>query len=468
MIRTIITGLCLFIYVSGVSQGDSLSLSLEESIRIALENNLELQRTKLSEDRSKINFRRAKSSLLPDLNGNYNLGLSNGRNIDPYTNQYIDRELTFSNAGLGADLNIFSGFQTLNRIKQTRLNLEASQMEVEEAKQNLVLDVTLAYLQVLNQKDLVQLANNRLESTTEQVNRLKNLYEEEAGNPADYTDIRGQSAHDRTNLVQSENSLRSSLLNLTQLLNLDDNIKVEDIVVLSEFEIYPLTPGQIYEEALNNLATFKARELRVEAAKKGVHVARSSYIPTVSLFGQINTNYSSAARIFLETGTRRVETGGIITIDGQELPVMADQPIFAGEEITYNDQFTNNLNSVIGVSVRVPILNGLEVRNNVALEKINHQEAIVEQENTKLQLRQAIEQAYNDMIAAYNRHEILQEQVEAYVESFRINEIRFNNGVSNIVEYTISKNNLDNARINLANARYEYLLRVKVLDYYRG
>lgn len=219
---------------------------------------------------------------------------------------------------------------------------------------------------------------------------------------------------------------------------------------------------------MSHLATFKARELRVEAARKGVHVARSSYIPTVSLFGQINTNYSSAAQIFLETGTRRVETGGIITIDGQELPEMADQPIFAGEEITYNDQFTNNLNSVIGVSVRVPILNGLEVRNNVALEKINHQEAILEQENTKLQLKQAIEQAYNDMMAAYNRHEILQEEVEAYEESFRINEIRFNSGVSNIVEYTISKNNLDNARINLANARYEYLLRVKVLDYYRG
>lgn len=468
MISKIITGLCILLSVSGFSQEDTLTLNLDESIRIAIENNLELQRVKLSERRSTINFRNAKSNLLPDINGNYNLGISNGRSIDPYTNQYINRELTFSNAGLGANLNIFSGFQALNRIKQTRLNLRAAEMEVEEARQNLILDVTLTYLQVLNNRDLVQLANNRLETTTEQVNRLKNLYEEEVGNPADFTDIRGQSAVDRTNLVQAQNSLRSSLLDLAQLLNLERNINVEDLAILTGFEIYPFTPDEIYAEALENLATFKARDLRVEAARKGVHVARSSYIPSISLFGQLNTNYSSAAQIFLETGVRRVETGGVITIDGQEIPVMADQPIFAGEEIAYTDQFTNNLNSVVGVSVSVPILNGLNVRNNVALEKINHEEAIIVQENTRLQFRQSIEQAYNDMLGAYSRYEILQEQVEAFEESFRINEIRFNSGVSTIVEYTISKNNLDNARINLANARYEYLLRVKVLDYYRG
>lgn len=468
MIRKIITGICFFAYISGFSQGDSLSLSLNESIQIALENNLDLQSVKLAERRSNVNFRRAKLNLLPDINGNYNLGVSNGRSIDPYTNQYINRELTFSNAGLGLDLTVFGGFQALNRIKQTRLNLQASQMEIEEARQNLILNVTLTYLQVLNNKDLVQLAANRIETTMEQVNRLRILYNEEVGNPADFTDIQGQSAIDRTNLIQAQNSLRSSLLDLVQLLNLETEISVEDIIVLNDFEVYPLTPEEIYAEALNNLATFKARELRVEAARKGVHVARSSYIPTISLFGQLNTNYSSAAQIFLETGTRKVETGGIITIDGQEIPVLADQPVFAGEGIAYNDQFTNNLNSAVGVSVRVPILNGLEVRNNVALEKINLQESMVALENTRLEFRQSIEQAYNDMMAAFSRYEILQGQVDAYEESFRINEIRFNSGVSTIVEYTISKNNLDNARINLANARYEYLLRVKVLDYYRG
>lgn len=469
MSKIIYTTLCFSIGFLGFSQDTpDTRLTLNESIEIALNNNLDLQTVKLNEDRSQVNFRSAKFDLLPDLNGNYNIGISNGRSIDPFTNAYINRELTFSNAGLNLNATIFNGFQLLNRIRQNRWNLKASRMEVEEAKQNLVLNVTLAYLRVLNNRDLVQLAENRLETTQEQVNRLRTLYNEEVGNPADFTDIQGQAALERTGFIQAENALQESILNLAQLLNINYEITLEDIDVQREVEPYPYSPEEIYEEALQNLATFKAGEFRVEAARKGVHVARSLYIPEISLFAQLNTNYSSAAQIFLETGITRVETGSFITIDDQEVPVYRDEPQFVGEEITYSDQFTNNLNSVVGVSVRVPLFNGFEARNNVALQKINLQESQINLDNTKLQFQQSIEQAHNDMEAAYRRYEILQEQVEAYEESFRINEIRFNTGVSNIVQYTISKNNLDNARINLANALYEYLLRVRVLEYYRG
>ncbi len=469
MFKLICTNICLFACIIGFSQDNQqTALTLNESIEIALKNNLDLQTVKLNENRSEVNFRSSKTDLLPNLNANYNLGVSNGRSIDPFTNAYINRELTFSNAGLNLDAVVFNGFQLLNHIKQNKLALEASQFEVEEAKQNLILNVTLAYLRVLNNRDLVQLAENRLETTNEQVNRLETLYKEEIGNPADYTDIQGQFALERTGLIQAENALNESVLDLTQLLNIDYEITLEGISMLVDIEPYPYSPEQIMDEALQNQPTFKARELRVEAARKGVHVARSQYIPTISFFAQVNTNYSSAAQIFLETGTSQVETGNFITINDQNIPVLTNRTLFAEEGISYEDQFENNLSSAVGVSVRIPILNGLEVRNNVALQKINHQESLLEFENTKLQFQQSIEQSHNDMEAAFRRYEILQEQVEAYEESFRINEIRFNSGVSTIVEYTISKNNLDNARINLANAKYEYLLRVKVLDYYRG
>ncbi len=468
MLRNLITALFLFSLTILQAQEEAVSLTLEESIRIAVENNLELEGAQLREKRANVNFKRTRNNFLPDLNGSYNIGLSNGRTIDPFTNDYINRELTFSNAGLGLDALIFNGFNLLNRIRQSKLNLKASQMEVEEEKQNLMLDVTLAYLTVLNNRDLVQLAENRLETTSEQVNRLQTLYNEEVGNPADFTDIQGQAALDQTVVIQAQNSLQESLLSLEQLLNITYDIQPEGIELMIDLEPYPYSAEQVFEEALNSLPTFKARELRVEAAKKGVHAARSLYSPQISLFGQLNTNYSSAAQIFVETGTTTVETGNFVTIDNQQIPVFANQPQFAEEPITYNDQFTNNLNSIVGVSVSIPIFNGFEVKNNVALEKINLQESIVEMENTKLRLNQSIEQAHNDMQAAYNRYTILQEQVDAYEESFRINEIRFNSGVSTIVEYTISKNNLDNARINFANAKYEYLLRVKVLEYFTG
>src|SRR5690606_16061120 len=136
--------------------------------------------------------------------------------------------------------------------------------------------------------------------------------------------------------------------------------------------------------------------------------------------------------------------------------------------IDYQDQFDNNLRTSYGLAVSVPLFNGFRAKNNVKLSKIALEESEIEFESTKFQYRKSIELAYADMEAALNKYRILEQQVEVFEESFRINEIRYNNGVSNIVEYIISKNNLDNAKQNLSMARYEYVLRTKILDYYRG
>lgn len=450
------------------SQSDTLALSLEESIAVALENNPDLKNSELAAKRSKINLQQSNADLFPGLGANYNLGKSTGRSIDPFTNAYINRELTFSNASLNLDAPVFNGFRLLNLIRQNRLNLRAAEMEVEEARRNLILDVTLTYLQVLNARDLVELARNRLETTSEQVERLRTLFDQEVGNPADYTDIRGQFALNRTELVQAQTSLKESLLQLNTLLNAENEVTAKNVNLVMPVEEYPLTAEAILEEALEDLPGYKARELRVEASKKGVNAARSLYFPAISLFGSLSTNYSSAAEIFNEVGTARVETGDFVTIDGEQIPVLRDQSRFEGESIAYRDQFENNLGSIFGIAVNIPIFQGFRAKHAVALGKIELQESEIALQNARLQLEEAIKQSYNTMEAAFQRYNILIEQVEAFEESFRINEIRFNNGVSNIVEYTISKNNLDNARINLANARYEFLLRARVLDYYRG
>ena len=192
------------------------------------------------------------------------------------------------------------------------------------------------------------------------------------------------------------------------------------------------------------------------------------FAPDISFFAQLNTNYSSAARLFNETGTQIVETGQFVTLDDIIFPVTTNQTQFKEDKISYSDQFENNLNSVVGVAVDIPIFNGFRAHRNVQLKKIQLEDAELELEDTKNQFLQAIKRAHNDMEAAYKNYFILQDQVEAYEKSYEVNEIRFKNGVSNIVEYIISKNNLDRSKINLANAKYEYLIRLKVLDYYKG
>lgn len=463
--------ICFFLLILPLTifaQGEERTVrTLEECIDLALKNNLDLKQSQLAENTSAIYFKQNKNQLLPKINGNYNLGISNGRSIDPFTNTFINEQLTFSNAGLGLDAMVFNGFRLINSWKQAKLNLQAAEMETEAAKQALILNVTLTYLQVLNAQDLVKLAKARVNTTQGQLNRLQSLYEEETGNPAEYRDLQGQMAADASNLVESENTFETEIINLNTIINAGEEITVVGLDQQLNIEKYTYTSTEVYTQALELFPTVKASDLSLKAASKGVAVAWSQYIPEISLFANLNTNYSSAARLFNEAGTSTVESGDFVTINNENFAVFTEQSNFNSAEISYNDQFDNNLNSSVGVAVTVPIFNGFRAKNNIALERIKKEEAQTALEKTKLNLQQSVKQSYNTMQATFERYGLLQDQVEAYAESFRINEIRFANGVSNSVDYIISKNNLDNAQINLANVRYEYILRVRVLEYYR-
>lgn len=457
-----------FISIAGNAQDSALQLNLDKAIEIALENNLDVKSSVLRERTSEFQFKQTRNSKLPSLNASYSYGLNNGRSIDPFTNTYIDEELSFSNAGLNLVATLFNGFKIKNRIQRDHLNLQAAEMEVEEARQEMVLNITLTYFQVLNNKNLVKLAKARRVATKEQVERLKTLNDEGDGSPTNYTDIRGQLANDKAFIAEAENNLKASKLQLKRLLNIQGEIEVTPEYFSSEPTKYSLSADEVFKESLENLATFKAEQLRIEAAKEDVQVSRSLYSPEISFFAQLNTNYSSLARLFNETGAAIVETGQYVRVGANNYSVLEEQTNFVEEKIPYQDQLINNLNSNVGVSVSIPVFNGFKAKNAVALQKIVLEEREVDYERTKNEFEQTIREAHNDMLTAFDRYAIYKEQVVAYSESFRVNEIRFNSGVSNIVDYIISKNNLDNAKINLANARYEYIFRTKILDYYRG
>jgi outer membrane protein len=462
--------LILITFLSVLNGYTQETYTLEKCLDIAYANNFDLKGVKLKAESSKVNSNQSWGNMMPSLNGNYNYGVNSGRSIDPFTNDYINQKLTFSNAGLSASLPIFNGFRLKNSIKQNYLNLKASEMEVEEAKQNLTVRVTLAYLQVLNMRDLLELNKARLQVTQKQVDRLAVFYKEGQGNPVDYTDMKGQLANDEMAIITTKNSVKQSMVDLFLFLGQESDFSAsfENIDPLRDFVLYPMTDDAIYNEALQNLATFKAKELRQDAAKSAVSVAKASFAPEISFFGQLNTNYSSAAQLFTEAGITTIGTGNFVDINGQQYDVLTNQTQYEASDIGYKDQFDNNLSTSYGVAVSIPLFNGFRAKNNVKLSKIELEQSQVELQNIKFQYKQSIELAYADMEAALGKYKTLQQQVAAFEESFRVNEIRFNNGVSNVIEYIISKNNLDSAKQNLSMARYEYVLRMKVLDYYRG
>lgn len=445
-----------------------LELSLEECIRIAIDSNITYKRSQLQSETEELNFRGTKSQVLPTINGNYSYAVNKGRSIDPYTNDVIDQQFSYSNAGLRLNAQIFNGFELRNSIQRDRFNMEAAKAEKEAAKQQLILEVTLAYFQVLNSKDLLELARIRLEATENQKNRMATLAEEGAGNPADFTDIKGQFSNDESAVIATENQLKQAKLDLAQLLNTKSEIQAEELQLQPELKPYQFSAEEVYSESLENLEVFDGQRLRLRAAEENVAVARSLFSPEVSLFAQMNTNYSSLASLLNETGTQVVETGQFISVNGINYAVQSNETQFSQQDIPYFDQLNNNLSSVAGISINIPIFNGFRAKREVSLRKIQQEDARLALENTKNQYLQAIKQAYNDMQAAYKNYSLLQDQVTAYEESYRVNEIRFQNGVSNLVAYIISKNNLDRARVNLANTKYEFLIRKKILDYYRG
>ncbi|PRP66245.1 TolC family protein [Nonlabens agnitus] len=443
------------------------AISLQDCIEMALQNNPEFTSSKLAAETSSINFKQNKNALLPSINGNYNLGVAEGRSIDPFTNDFINEELTFSNLGVNLNATIFNGFNLVNQWKQAKLNLQASQMEVEAAKQNLILNVTLAYLQVLNSRELVKLSKNRVLSTEEQLNRLKSLFEEESGSPAAYRDLQGQFANDKAAVINSKNALDLALIDLNRLVNSNDDINQNVQEILLDDLDYKYTFEEVYVQALGNFPDLKASDLRVQATEKSIAVARSQYVPEISFFANLNTNYSSAARLFNDSGTVVEETGDFVTFNGTDVPVLRESTTFESAEIGYRDQFENNLSTSYGLAVRIPIFNGFNAKNNAGLEKIRNKQAQVELNQTQLDLKQAIKTSYTTMVAARENYKLLEEQVAAYEESLRINNVLFENGASNSTDYILSKNTLENARISLTNIKYSYALRIKILEYYR-
>jgi outer membrane protein len=449
------------------------TLSLKQCIETAHANNFQLKQSDIQMQTAETNYNQAKNNKLPNVSGSFNFGINNGRSIDPFTNAYNNEQLSSSNAAINANFVVYNGGRLQNVIKQNGIVWQASKMNWQQEKDNLTLNVILAYLQVLNNEDLLKLAKNQVEVTQKQLTRLDIMNKSGAIQPAILYDMKGQFASDELSVINAENALESSKLSLTQLMNLGYNKglqleRVGEEAPPSVLGQYDVSATVIYDEAVKQLAIVKAAELRQQSATIGVKVAESNYYPTVSLFGQLGTNYSSAAQRLTATGKEDVPTNNFVTVNGTKLPVISSEINFKRDKINYPSQFGNNLNSFIGVNVQIPIFTAFQSRTLVNLAKLQEQNTNIATENVKRQLQQAIEQAHLNMTATYNRYTVLTQQVAAFQTSFNAAEKRFTEGVIHSVDYLLVKNNLDRAKANLVNTRYDYLFRAKILDFYRG
>ena len=455
------------------SQVDSLpgkKLSLSQCIELALKNNPDIKRSAIQTQISRVNYRQSKADLLPRVDGNYSQGMNFGRSIDPYTNSYIDQKNSAALGGFSGSLPLFNGFALYNGIRRNGLNYKAAQMDEQQAKDDLTLNVVLAYLDVLSAEELLSQTIQSREVSQKRLQQVEILNKEGAVDPRSYHDIKAEFSGSQLNYVNASNTLQNAKLNLSQLLNIpySQTIAVESLNSGVELIASNITPQQVYNDALASLAVVKAADFRTESADADIRIRRANYFPSISLQGGLNSNYSSTAAKDIFINAIEVESPNFVEVNGTRYPVKVQQQNFKSEKIAYTDQFKNNRYSYFNVGLNIPIFNNFRTRNTVSIAKLNKKDAEIQAESVRIKLQQLTEQAYYNMNFSKDAYLALTDQVSSLEESFRTAEVKFNAGAINSVDYLIAKNSLDNARLDLIRSRYNFILRKQIVEYYRG
>jgi len=459
----------LFISITFFSFGQK-ALTLKEAIELGIKNNIDVLQTNLEMQKSEINYRQSKALMLPDLNASANHGINQGRSIDPFTNSFINQNVTYANYGINSGVLLFNGSSLTNEIKANRSAFEASKMELQQAKDNVTINIILAYLNVLSAEENLQQSREQKAVSDSQVYRLNILNETGAISPSEFYDLKGQLASDEINIVNNQAAVQSAKLDLTQILNIpyDKNLQVEKLSAINPNAIYENTAEKIYQTALQQFAQIKSVELRTESAKRNIRAVKGELFPTLSLGGSASTNYSSVASQDFFISSTEVPSSDYIVYNGSKIPVIRKENNFSTKKINYGNQLNNNFFTTVNLALTVPLFNASRVKNRIKLAKIDLKNAELVEENTKIKLQQQVERAYLNLVSSSDKYKLLLDQVTAFEQSFQAAQIKFNTGATNSVDYLIEKNNLDKAKSNLIAAKYDITLREKILDYYQG
>ncbi|MBO3269738.1 TolC family protein [Hymenobacter defluvii] len=453
--------------------------TLQAAVDYALANNLNVRQSRLSAQLADVTLLQSRAALWPTANLNGSQTWNYGTSINPLTNDFQSQTTRSNNFSANTQVTLFSGFQLRNTVKRNVLDYEAALGDIEKARNDLSLNVASAFLQTLLAQELVRTNQTRVNSTQQQVERTQVLLKAGSVAESNLIDSRAQLATDQLNVITAQNQETLARLQLAQFMNLNEaatqalEITTPPLPDPDELSLADVNPSTTYQTAQAIQPEIKAADLRVQSALRNVEVARGAYYPRLFFGAGIFTGYSSARNLTVignDSTARRTTfyvenpNGGGIT----PLSVTTYQRDVSTLPQRYWDQLDNNLGRSLQFSLQVPILNGLQARTNVQRSKIAVSQAELRAEQERLLLRQNIEQAYADALAAQRQYIASKEQVESLTLAYRNAEIRFNNGLLNGTEFNIAKNNLTAAESSMIQAKYSFIFRRKVLDFYQG
>lgn len=444
--------------------------SLQQCVEYAIRNNLSIKQAQTQIRSSELTVKQGQFSRLPSLNSTVSGGMQFGRTIDPTTNTFDNRQIGFNSYGVNFGVTAFAGNRINNTIRQGQLELSSSKLDAAQLSNDISLNVATAYLNVLLSEEQRDLARQRIAQSRLQLEQTDKLIDAGVRAANERLTVLSQIALDEQALIQAENAVELNYLSLKQLLQLDlsQDFRIQKPEIVIPVDVNPDTyaPMEIYTGALNRQPNIQAGEKRMESAALAVQIAKAAYLPTLNFFGGLSTNFSSASRKVEGYSTQNFQQ--TVLFNGQQVIFEVPQqiPLFANNP--YFNQLNQNFGQNLGVSLAIPIYNNHRNRINVERAELGVMNREVANEQLRQQLKTNIDRAIADARAAKRTLEAATTSVEASSASFKNAQARYEVGAINSLELQTARNAVEQAKIDLIRARYQYLFNIKLVDFYQG
>ncbi|MBX7051728.1 MAG: TolC family protein [Flavobacteriales bacterium] len=464
-----------FLFALNSVTGFSQVWSLDSCVSYALHNNLSVLQSQQNIKLSEINENVALGGMLPTLNAQGSHGYNWGQRIDPFTNQFASQRIQSNNFGIATSLNLFNGFQQVNTLKQSGLNTEVSKWNFEKMRNDIALNVATAYLNVLINREFEEIAKRTLESTDRQVNRMQKLVDAGQMSVGNLNELLAQQATNNASLVSAHNSTELAKLSLMQLLQLKTDqmqsfaIEIPEIEDIGSMDMIS-NPDVLVQAALNNFPEIKGATVNVASADIGKKIAAANYYPSLNASFSYGTGYSGAAKVV--TGNPDTLSYPIGTVVGTGDYVLSfPQLMYSTDDYktkAFNDQLKDNVNKSLFFTLNIPLFNGFSTRSAVKRSEVNYQVANIQLEQAKQTITQNVYSAHADANAALANYYANKSSVTSSEKALEWAELRYEQGLSNIVEYSDARTRLENARANMTRSKYEFIFKLKLLEFYQG
>ena len=469
------TWILLFTFALTSGQAQDEKWSLRQCIDYALENNIQIQQSALNYELAEIDKTQNVAGAFPSINASGSHGYNWGQTIDPFTNQFATDRIRSNNFNARTSLTIFNGFQRLNSIKQANIDMDARNADLQKMKNDISLNVANAYLNILFNMEFLAVAEYNLENTSAQLERTRKLVNAGSLPEGDLLQLEAQQATDSASLITSQNNLRLSYLNLAQLLQLEPeesrNFEIErpDENLAEETEV-TADLETVLSKAVNTLPEVKGAQANLVSAETGLSISQGQMSPNLSVSYSIGSGYSGANNVPIGDPVNLGQVPiGVVQGTGSTVLSIDEQTTYEEFDTKpFNDQISDNFNQSLFFSLSIPIFNGLSTHSNIQRSQINVQNAKLQLELTKNQLKQNVQSDYFDMLAAMENYRAAQQSVNAQQKAFDYASVRYEAGVINTVEYTNARILLDNARADLIRNKFDFIFKAKVIDFYTG